>query len=134
MSNGGGIVLHVYIFYIIHETFKGISGFFFSNDHISENSFVSLDLLFSFAILALLKSILLLLFTGSVRLGRTSFLLVRIPRRLMSKVEVLLLQWSLMKVVLVPSLIVSRRTMSDNIGPIFRSCRFFKFDIGDSTR
>ena len=90
MSNVGGVVLHVYIFNMIHETFRGIDGVFFPNNHISKGDFVSLGLLLSFAILALPKPILLLFFTRSVRLGRTTFLLVRIPKRLMSRIEILL--------------------------------------------
>ena len=83
MSNGGG-GLHVYIFDMIHETFKGINGFFFAYNCICESDFMCLSLLFSFAILALLKPNLLLLFTRLVRLGRTMFLLVWISRRLIS--------------------------------------------------
>ena len=132
MSNVGGVVLHVYIFNMICELFRGINGVFLPNNCISKGDFMSLGLLLSFAILVLLKPIPLLLFTRLVRLGRIMFLLVRILRRLMSRIEILLFQWSLMRVVLVPLLIVSRRTVSDNIGPICRSWRFFKFDIGNS--
>ena len=131
MSNGGGVVLHIYIFYIIYETFKKIDDIFFSNNHICKSDFMGLSLLLSFAILALLKPILLLLFTRSVRLDRTTFLLVRISRRLMNRIEILLFQWSLMRAVLVSPLVASRRTMSDNVSLIYRSCRFFKINIGN---
>ena len=132
MSNDREVVLHIYIFNMIHEVFKGINCFFFPYNCVCESDFMCLSLSLSFAILALLKPILLLLFTRLVRLGRASFLLVWISRRLISRVVILLLWQSLMRVVLVPSLIISRRTASNNIGPICRSCRFFKFNIGNS--
>ena len=73
-----------------------------------------LCLLLSFPILSLFEPILLLLFTRSIRLGRTSFLLVLVSRRLISRVGLLLLWRSLIRVVLVPPLIVVWRTVTDN--------------------
>ena len=132
MSSNGGIVLHVNIFYMIREMFRGIDWiFFFPYHHVGEGHFMCLCLLFSFPILSLFKPILLLLFTRSIRLGRTSFLLVLVSRRLVGRIGLLLFRRSLIRVVLVPPLIVIWRTMMDNIGPIGRCRRFVEFNVGD---
>ena len=91
MSNDGGIVLHVNIFYMICETFRGINQiFFFPYHRVGEGHFMCLCLLLSFPVLSLFEPILLLLLTRSIRLGRTSFLLVLVSRRLVGRIGLLL--------------------------------------------